>query len=177
MYQGSKVALKPLERKHLPKCVEWFNDPDITENLSFFEPIGLEGEQRWYEAMVKDAAVKVYAIETIEGEYIGNVGFHDIDLHNRKAELGIFIGEQTLWDRGLGTETINLALNMAFKGLNLNKVYVKTFSRNKRAQTCFEKVHFIKEGILREDFFKNGEYIDCIVYSILAREYFTDENQ
>jgi UDP-4-amino-4,6-dideoxy-N-acetyl-beta-L-altrosamine N-acetyltransferase len=175
MYKGKRVSLKPLERKHLPKCVEWFNDPEITCNLSFHEPMGLEGEQRWYENMIKDSSSKVYIIETTEGEYIGNVGFHDIDLHNRKAELGIFIGEKKLWDGGFGAEAINLALDLAFKGLNLNKVYLKTFSRNKRAQNCFEKVHFIKEGILRQDFFKDGKYIDCIIYSILAEEYLADE--
>ena len=175
MYQGSKVSLKPLERKHLPKCVEWFNDPEITENLSFFEPIGLEGEQRWYESMLKDTSAKVYSIETTEGEYIGNLGFHDIDLHNRKAELGVFIGEKELWDKGYGTEAITLGLSLAFRGLNLNKVYLRTFSRNKRAHACFEKVHFIREGILRQDLFKDGKYIDCIVYSMLAEDYFRDE--
>ncbi|MBU7025134.1 MAG: GNAT family N-acetyltransferase, partial [Theionarchaea archaeon] len=93
-------------------------------------------------------------------------------LHNRKAELGIFIGEKKYWGKGYGTEAVRLGLKLAFEALNLNKVYLRAFINNKRAQKCYEKAGFKKEGILRQDMFKNGNYIDCIVYSILMEEYF-----
>ncbi len=172
MYQGTKVRLRPLEKKHLPKCVVWLNDPEVTETLSFSEPISMEGEQRWYENLLRDKSSKIYAIETVKGEHIGNVGLSDIDLHNRKAELGIFIGEKNLWGKGYGTEAVLLALKLAFEGLNLNKVYLRTFKGNERAKKCYEKAGFIKEGVLRQDNFKNGKYIDSLVYSVLAEEYF-----
>lgn len=172
MYEGTKVQLKPLERKHLSKCVEWLNDPEVTENLSFSEPISMEGEQRWYENLLRDDSTKVYAIETLSGEHIGNVGLHDINMKDRKAELGIFIGKKSLWGKGYGTEAVSLALKLAFEGLNLNRVHLRTFTGNKRAQKCYEKVGFKKEGVLRQDSFKSGEYVDSVVYSVLAEEHF-----
>jgi UDP-4-amino-4,6-dideoxy-N-acetyl-beta-L-altrosamine N-acetyltransferase len=172
MYEKTRIQLRPLERKHLTECVEWLNDPDVTKNLSMSEPISMEGEQRWFENLQRDQSSRVYAIETIEGEYIGNLGLHKIDLHNRKAELGILIGKKTLWGKGYGTEAVKLALNLAFEGLNLNRVYLRAFSDNKRAHKCYENAGFIKEGILRQDEFKGGGYVDCLVYSVLAKEYF-----
>lgn len=171
MYQGTRVQLKPLEKKHLSKCVEWLNDPEITENLSFSEPISMEDEERWYEQLLMDKSSRVYIIETVEGDYIGNLGLHEIDLHNRKTEMGLFIGDKKLWGKGYGTEAVLLGLRLAFEGLNLNKVFLRTFMNNKRAQKCYEKAGFTKEGILRQDIFKNGKYIDCVVYSVLAEEY------
>ena len=173
MYQGTKVRLRPLERKHLPKCVEWLNDPEVTENLTLSEPVSLEGEQRWYDSQLRDDSSRIYAIETLQGEHIGNIGLHDINTHDRKAELGIFIGEKRLWGKGYGTEAVELALKLAFEGMNLNKVYLRTFMRNERAQKCYEKVGFLKEGILRQDSFKKGEYLDSLVYSVLREEYFS----
>ncbi|MBU7011990.1 MAG: GNAT family N-acetyltransferase [Theionarchaea archaeon] len=175
MYQKERVQLRPLERKHLQKCVEWLNDPEVTEHLSMSEPMSMEGEQRWYENLLRDKSSRVYAIETLEGNHIGNVGFHNLDLHDRKAELGIFVGEKKLWGKGYGTEAILLALKLAFEGLNLNRVYLRTFSENKRAQKCYEKVGFKKEGVLREDSFKSGKYVDSFIYSVLAREYLKDK--
>lgn len=175
MYEGTKVRLRPLERKHLSKCVEWLNDVEVTETLSISEPLGMEGEQRWYETHLKDTTSKIYAIETLEGEHIGNVGLESICLHDRKAELGIFIGKKNFWGKGYGTEAVQLALKLAFEGLNLNKVYLRTFVTNVRAQRCYEKAGFVKEGLLRQDMFKNGKYLDCLVYSVLSEEY-TDIN-
>lgn len=172
MYQGTRVRLRPLERKHLSSCVEWLNDPEVTEHLSFSEPISMEGEQKWYENLSRDESTKVYAIETLQGEYIGNLGLHDIDLHNRKTEFGIVIGKKDLWGKGYGTEAVLLALKLAFEGLNLNKVYLRVFTGNKKAQKCYEKAGFKKEGILRQDMFKSGKYLDSIIYSVLAEEYF-----
>ncbi|MBU7013667.1 MAG: GNAT family N-acetyltransferase [Theionarchaea archaeon] len=172
MYKGTKVSLQSLERKHLQKCVEWLNDPEITETLSMSEPVSMESEQRWYDSYLKDDHSKILAIETVKGEFIGNIGLHNIDLHNRKAELGIFIGDKEYWGKGYGTEAVLLGLKFAFEALNLNKVYLRTFVSNKRAQRCYEKAGFKKEGILRQDMFKNGNYVDCIVYSVLIEEYF-----
>lgn len=172
MYDGTTVQLRPLERKHLPRCVEWLNDPEVAENLSIYEPVSMEGEQRWYDDLLRDRSSKVFALETREGVHLGNVGFHEIDLHNRKAELGIFIGEKGQWGKGYGEEGVRLALRFAFEGMNLNRVYLRTFASNVRAQKCYEKVGFVKEGALRQEMFKNGTYVDCFVYSILAEEYF-----
>ncbi len=172
MYDGTKVKLRPLERKHLSKCVEWLNDPDVTAHLTLSEPVSMEGEQKWFDNLLRDSSSRIYAIETAEGEHIGNVGLEDINLHSRKAELGIFIGEKRFWGKGYGTEAIMLALKIAFESMNLNRVYLRVFIDNKRAQACYEKVGFKREGILRQDEFKNGKYIDCPTYSILAEEYF-----
>jgi UDP-4-amino-4,6-dideoxy-N-acetyl-beta-L-altrosamine N-acetyltransferase len=172
MYKGTKVSLQSLERKHLSKCVEWLNDPEVVETLSMSEPVSMESEQRWFDNHLKDEHSKILAIETVDGEYIGNIGLHNIDLHNRKAELGIFIGEKKYWGKGYGTEAVLLGLKLAFEGLNLNKVYLRTFINNERAQKCYEKAGFKKEGILRQDMFKSGDYVDCIIYSVLIEDYF-----
>lgn len=172
MLEGPRLALKPLERKHLTQCVTWLNDPEVIEFLTISEPMSMEKEQKWYENYLKDKSSKVYVIETKKGKHIGNLGLHDIDLHNRKAEMGIFIGEKNLWGDGYGTEAVKLGLKLAFEGLNLNRVYLKVFIDNKRAQKCYERAGFKKEGMLRQEEFKDGKYIDCIIYSVLAREYF-----
>lgn len=175
MYEGTKVRLRPLERKHLAKCVEWLNDPEVTETLAISEPMSMEEEQKWYENHLRDKSSKIFAIETLKGEHIGNVGLHDIDTHNRKAELGIFVGEKSLWGKGYGTEAVSLALELAFEGLNLNKVYLRAFITNVRAQRCYERAGFVKEGVLRQDNFKKGVYIDSFIYSVLAEEYFKNK--
>jgi len=172
MYQGTRVRLTPLERTYLPKTPEWLNDPEVIGHSTRSEQVSLAEQQISYENFSRMETMKVYAIETVDGEHIGNGMLRHIDFHDRKAELSFFIGEKELWGKGYGTETLSLLLKLAFEGLNLNRVYGKVSVYNKEAQKIIEKIGFRKEGILRQDSFKNGMYIDFFVYSLLADEYF-----
>jgi len=61
-------------------------------------------------------------------------------------------------------------LDYGFKALNLHNIQLKTYSFNKRAIKCYEKVGFKMVGSRREALLRNGERHDIIVMDILAAE-------
>jgi RimJ/RimL family protein N-acetyltransferase len=98
-------------------------------------------------------------------------GLFHLEWTNRSAEFGIFIGDKSLWDKGYGTEVLQVFLQHAFDTLNLNRIYLRVFATNARARRSYEKVGLAAEGTMRQAVFRNGQYIDVHVMSILSSEW------
>lgn len=85
-----------------------------------------------------------FAVETIDGEHIGNCSCVDID--GVSAEIGIMIGNRFYWDKGYGSEAIRILVDYIFRESKLSHIYLKTLDWNLRAQKCFEKCGFVVCG-------------------------------
>jgi diamine N-acetyltransferase len=174
MIAGKKVRLRPIERDDLPRYVEWFGDPKVRRHLLVWLPFSLAQEERWFENLqgrLERQEDVLLAIDTIDGVHIGNVGLHAIDWKNRSAELGIVIGEKSTWGQGYGTDAVRTMLNLAFREMNLHRVFLRVDADNARGIRCYEKVGFQREGTLREVGFREGEYFDQHIMGILESEF------
>ena len=174
MIEGKKVRLRPIERDDLPRYVEWFGDPEVRRHLLVWLPFSLAQEERWFESLqgrLERQEEVLLAIDTIDGAHIGNVGLHAIDWKNRNAELGIVIGEKPYWGQGYGTDAVHTMLSLAFREMNLHRVFLRVDADNTRGIRCYEKVGFQHEGTLREVGFRESEYFDQHMMSILASEF------
>jgi RimJ/RimL family protein N-acetyltransferase len=173
MTVGDKVRLRPLEREDLPRCVEWFSDPEVRRHLTVYLPFSMAQEERWFENLLdrlERQEMVLMAIETSEGVHIGNLGLHAIDWKNRSAELGITIGDKTYWGQGCGTDSIRTLLRLGFEEMNLHRIFLRVDVDNARAIRCYEKVGFRREGTSRDAVFRDGRYYDQYVMSILESE-------
>ncbi len=103
--------------------------------------------------------------------HIGNTGLHNIDFVTREAEFGIFIGEKSYWNQGLGREAALLTLKHGFEDLNLNRIFLFVFENNLRGIASYKAVGFVHEGTLREAIYKNGRYYNVLVMSVLHSEW------
>jgi len=90
---------------------------------------------------------------------------------NRRAMLGIIIGEKSYWGQGYGEEAVRLTLDYGFNVLNLNSVELGVYAFNLRAIRCYEKVGFKRVGVRREARIVAGVPHDTIVMDILASEF------
>lgn len=175
MIYGEKVRLRAIERADLPYFVQWLNDPQVRMYLISDLPISLASEEQWFENVLKSPPEEQpFAIEVQEGDswrLIGNASFSHIDWHARSAEVGLFIGEKAYWDKGYGTQVMQLMLRHGFETLNLNRIYLQVFADNLRAIRCYEKVGFVLEGRLRQAAYRRGAYQDVLLMSILRSEW------
>lgn len=172
---GKRVRLRSAERSDLEKFVRWINDPEVTEGLTLFLPMSSVDEEKWFEnAMQRPQEEKPLVIDMKDGanwRLIGNSSFFDFDWIARAAEVGIMIGDKTVWNQGYGTEVMSLLLRHGFESLNLNRVYLRVYAGNKRAIRVYEKAGFVHEGRMRQAVFKRGSYSDVLYMSVLREEW------
>jgi len=111
-----------------------------------------------------------FATETLDGKFIGNCMYYDLDSVKMQAELGIVIGDRDYWSNAYGYDAVATLLDHCFNEKKLERVYLHTLEWNKRAQRCFEKCgftqvrpvrrmshDFILMEVFREDWFAKAE--------------------
>ncbi len=179
---GERIRLRAAEKEDIPIFLEWVNDPDVTENLLLVHPISYFEEEQWYEDMMKLPPIEhIFVIEIKKSEAessyhpIGTCKFFKINWRNRSAELGIMIGEKEYWDQGYGTETMRLLLKHGFETLNLHRLWLRVYDKNKNGIRVYEKAGFQKEGKFRQAHFQHNRYCDIHLMSVLKPEW--QENQ
>ena len=104
--------------------------------------------------IIEDTSREDYAICLNETkEMIGELSILDIDSPNHAAVFRIAMNHTNHTGKGFGTEAMELIINDVFNDLKLNRLQLEVFSHNVRGIRAYEKVGFVKEGILREALF------------------------
>jgi len=170
---GDRIYLRPLdEETDLDRCLGWINDPEVLTTLGRRHPTGRAAEREWLQEQYKSEEQMNLAIVLVDGDrHIGNCGFNEIDYVNRNAVFGILIGEKDAWGQGYGPEAARLILKYGFEELGLHRIGLDVYSHNPRAIRAYEKAGFVREGTLRESYYRNGVYHDTIVMSVLESEW------
>jgi RimJ/RimL family protein N-acetyltransferase len=169
-----RIHLRAFEVEDLDTVVRWVNNEAVTSHLSdaLIYPVSKADEIKWLESVsMANPREKVFAIETSSGRLIGSVGLREVNWVERKAELGIMIGETDCWGQGYGTAAVLEVLRIAFEKMNLNRVWLRVYENNTRAIRVYEKCGFRQEGVLREDHCSGGAYYNTLIMGILKREY------
>jgi [ribosomal protein S5]-alanine N-acetyltransferase len=69
---------------------------------------------------------------------VGVIGLKDIDLANKMANLGYWIGEE-YWGKGIATASVQLIISYASSELGIKEIYAYVFPENKPSIRVLEK--------------------------------------
>ena len=165
-----EISIRKFEKNDIPKKVEWINNPDNNQFLHYDIPICVEKTEKWFESHIGENT-RYDAVIEAEGVPVGTIGLLSIDKKNAKAEYYIAMGETAYKGKGVAKEASRLILKYGFEVLCLNRIYLFTESENVLAQKLFEKVGFVKEGVIHQDIVSNGRFVDRIAYGYLREEW------
>lgn len=167
MYRLERITLAPFSWDQAEVYLEWVNHEETAHWLTRALPVTRHEHQRWYESLVsRQDSVVFSVIENESGTYLGNVWLWGVQAVHRSAELRILMGPQAK-GKGYGTEACRGLLNFAFNDLNLNKVFLYVLTNNSAAVRAFEKAGFVREGVLRQEFYVAGKYEDALRMAVL----------
>ena len=144
---GTAVTLRPITDADTDLIVKWRNTPSVVQNFIFRQTFTPEMHRSWLATKVATGQVVQYIIlDNADGKPVGSVYYRDVDNHNRSAEYGIFIGEESARGKGLGTETARLFTDFGFAGLHLHRISLRVLAENAAARRSYEKAGFVQEG-------------------------------
>ncbi|MFW9928093.1 MAG: GNAT family N-acetyltransferase [Candidatus Thorarchaeota archaeon] len=175
IYSGKKIYLRALETNDLEIIMKGWNNWGIRRYLSNLFPNSKLSEENWLKNATladpwKDGRIH-FAIENKSHEFIGTCGYFNINIKDRRAELGIAIHSDDNLGKGYGTDALIVLLWVAFHIMNFHSIYLKVIDFNKRAIRAYEKTGFKKAGMYREAIFVEGSYHDLLTMDILRNEY------
>ena len=84
---------------------------------------------------------------------------------------GWFIGDPAMRGKGYGSDMILTFLKYLFEERNMDRVALTVNGYNAGAIRLYERLGFVREGVLRENVYTLGRFHDEYVYAMLRREY------
>ena len=171
MYEGRLVRLRAFDNSDLMQCLAYSNDYEVMRGASgaILYPSTVDDEAR---AMGQSTSYTSgeyqFAIETKEEQrFIGKCGFTRVNWKNRLAELAILIGDREYRGKGYGEDAIKTLCKFGFEEMNLHKIKAVVFDFNEAALRCYEKCGFQREGLLRQEMYREGAYHDVAVLGLI----------
>ena len=132
---------------------------------SFPHPYTRERAEKFIEMANSMKPVNIFAID-VNGIAVGSIGIHpQTDIMRKNAELGYWLGEK-YWGNGIISRAIPLMVKYGFEHFDITRIYARPYSNNPRSQRVIEKSGFILEARIEKNIYKNGEFLDELIYAI-----------
>lgn len=165
--------LRELERQDMTIINQWRNDPEVIKYLGApYRYINLDTDLKWFDNYManRNATVRCAIIDENDS-IVGLASLTSIDHINQSAVFQIMIGEAEHQNNGAGTFATKTLLEHAFFNLNIQRVELEVLADNERAIHMYEKVGFVREGIMRKSRYKNGKFVDMVILALLREDY------
>jgi RimJ/RimL family protein N-acetyltransferase len=160
--------LRPPKFEDVARYTNFMANPDVSVWLDDTAQVPISAARM--EAILLREAWCLWSIEC-EGAFVGVTSLYTPDLVRGTARYSIVIGDQKYWGRGLGTAIIERVTDHAFASLGLRKIESDILEPNKGALIIHERAGFVEEGRLRQDAWRQGQWVDRVLLSLLKDEW------
>ncbi len=169
MYEGKLVRLRGKREEDAASIANWFGDLETARLADGGAPFPKSQEEVL--ERIREHIVGEFAVETLDGVLLGDCGCYDVNEQSRNCQVGWMIGDPAMRGRGYGTDMIRVLLKYLFCERNMMRVMLTVNAYNEKGVKLYEKLGFVREGVLRDNTYTRGRYHDEYVYAMLRREY------
>lgn len=116
-------------------------------------------------------------IEQETDTLIGDIGIHflETDPGNSQAEIGYTL-DKHYRGKGYATEALTAIIDYLIKDLNKHRIIASIDPTNSDSIRLIERLGFRKEAHFIKSLFFHGEWVDDLIYAILAAEWKNNKN-
>ena len=170
---GKKVMLRELEVSDAPALFAMLTAEEVSRFISP-PPTTIQGFEAFIEWAIAERAAGRYACFAVVPHgmesAIGLFQVRQLEPGFASAEWGFAIGS-AFWGKGLFVDAGQMVVDFAIETLGVGRLEARACVANGRGNGALRKLGAVQEGILRRSFMKNGQYLDQMLWSILAEEW------
>jgi len=151
--------------------IKYANNHNISKNLrdSFSNPYTEKDAELWLTVALNQNPELNFAIAN-EVELIGGIGLMpQQDVYHFSAEIGYWLAE-TFWGKDIMTAALKAMTMYTFENFEFKRLYANVFEFNPASEKVLKKAGYKLEGRMRKAVYKNGKFLDQMIYSILKDE-------
>jgi RimJ/RimL family protein N-acetyltransferase len=171
--RGSVVVLEPMQSHHAEPLAAIGLEPELWRWIP--STVTTLDEMRAYVAKALEEqrrGVSLPFVIIAQGQVAGSTRYGNIDLANRRLEIGWTWVAQTYQRTAVNTEAKLLLLTHAFERLGVNRVELKTDALNQKSRAAITRLGAVEEGTFRKHIVTaSGRVRDTVYYSIIDNEW------
>ncbi|HUQ86028.1 MAG TPA: GNAT family protein [Vicinamibacterales bacterium] len=170
---GKKATLRELEVSDAPSLFAMLTPEEVSRFISP-PPTSVEGFEKFIVWAREEREAGRYACFAVVPHGMDSaIGLFQV----RQLEAGFATGEwgfalgSAFWGTGIFIDAGQLVVDFAVETLNVGRLEARACVANGRGNGALRKLGAVQEGVLRRSFLKNGQFLDQMLWSILAEEW------
>lgn len=174
---GRAVYLVPFGDDHLndPAYMTWLGNREVMKTVGrpeYLASIPFAEVAAYVQRLTDSKNDMFFAVHVADGNrFVGTAKAGHIDWEAGTADIGVMIGTQELWGRGIATDALATLCRAAFRDLALRRLVANIMAANPGMTRVFEKLGFRQEGVRRQHVIFEDGYTDLLVYGCFAEEF------
>lgn len=167
----SKSKIRSFRPDDAPSLTKHIGTYSVARNMAMIpHPYSLKDAEEWIGIATSRNPETHFAI-AVNDEVVGGIGVEvgdhrGIPRNEHCAEIGYWLAE-TYWGRGIMSEAVPALTEWAFTELPLIRLYAVVYSRNPASARILAKTGYDLEGTMRARYFRDGEFIDGLLYAMV----------
>jgi RimJ/RimL family protein N-acetyltransferase len=170
---GKKITLRELEVSDAPSLFAMLTPEEVSRFISP-PPTTVEGFEKFITWARAERAAGRYACFAVVPHgmqtAIGLFQVRQLEPGFATAEWGFALGS-SFWGTGMFIEGGEMVVSFAVETLGVSRLEARAAVANGRGNGALRKLGAVQEGVLRRSFLKNGQFLDQMLWSILAEEW------
>jgi RimJ/RimL family protein N-acetyltransferase len=166
------IRLVPLGLAHEAGITALLDDEDVRTYTRVPSDVPPGFATTWlarYEEGWREGSRAGFAIETLEGEFLGLGMFVRLEDEGRQGEIGYVVGRAAR-GKGVATRALRLLTEWGFGDLALERIELWIDTANPGSERVAERAGYLREGVLRSYWFKENIRRDFGIWSRLSTD-------
>ena len=179
IFKSRRMMLRELEKSDATTLLTMLTSEEVAKFISP-PPTTPEGFEKFIEWAIRERKAGKQMMFGIvpEGfdDAVGLVQVRAIAPRFSVAEWGFAVGSP-FWGTGLFLAGARTAVDFAFQHTEVHRLEARAVVNNGRGNGVLRKLGAVQEGVLRGSLLKNGQYLDQMMWSILASDWFAARSE
>lgn len=120
--------------------------------------------------VLRDIEHHEWFVGEVDGERVGCVGYEVVSEQHRIVEAGRFAIHPGFRGRGYGLALARAFQRLVLGELGFHRIELKVYGFNERAIVHAEASGYVREGVKRRAYLKDGEWTDAVLFALLAED-------
>ena len=120
-------------------------------------------------SVAEPEAFGVFLIE-VDGERAGTMRFERVNIRSRIANLGGLAVHPDFRGAKVADTAARLFQRHLFDDLGFHRLQMEVYGFNERAMRHAERSGFLREGVRRKAYWRNDEWVDGVLYGLVAED-------
>jgi RimJ/RimL family protein N-acetyltransferase len=165
-----KVALRRAEPRDADFLVELLTDEDVEPFMSPRRARDREAVLAEIERSQTEPEEFGRFVIEVAGQPAGLIGFEVANPRARIANLGSIAVHPDFRGNRVADEAARLFQRHLIFDLGFHRIQLEIYGFNERAQVHAERSGFVKEGVRRKAWPRDGEWVDGVIYGLVRED-------
>lgn len=149
---------------------ELVNDGDVRPFLGVRTATDREALLEEVERSLREPEAFGRFVIELDGERAGALGFHLEDERSRIARVERLAVHPRFRGRRLADDAARLFQRELLLELGFHRLELEIYAYNERAQAHAERAGFVREGVKRKAYLRDGEWLDAVMYALVRED-------